>query len=97
MTASFGKRDLIEAFEKLDEELARRGVRAELFVVGGAAMAIAYDARRATTDVDAIFVPSDVVRDASRAVVEQLDLDPEWLNDGAKGFAPGRADVPRAI
>ncbi len=28
MTSSFGKSDLIEAFERLDEELARRGVRA---------------------------------------------------------------------
>lgn len=89
MTYSFGKSDLIDAFERLDAELARRGVRAELFVVGGAAMAIAYDARRTTTDVDAIFVPSDVVREASRAVAEQLELDPEWLNDGAKSFAPG--------
>ena len=62
MTYSFGKSDLIDAFERLDEELSRRGVRAELFVVGGAAMAIAYDARRTTTDVDAIFVPSEVVR-----------------------------------
>lgn len=46
MTSSFDKLDLIEAFECLDEELARRDVRAELFVVGGAAMAIAYDDRR---------------------------------------------------
>jgi hypothetical protein len=63
VTSSFDKQGLIDAFELLDEELARRGVRAELFVVGGAAMAIAYDARRTTTDVDAIFVPSDVVRE----------------------------------
>lgn len=52
-------------------------------------MSVAYDARRTTTDVDAIFVPSDVVRDAAKVVAEQLHLEPEWLNDGAKGFAPG--------
>lgn len=89
MTSSLDKQELLHAFGCLDEELERRGVRAELFVVGGAAMAIAYDARRTTTDVDAIFVPSEVVRDAARVVAEQLDLDPDWLNDGAKGFAPG--------
>lgn len=50
MTFSVGKRDLFEVFEFLDDELAPRGVRAELFVVGGAAMAIAYDARRTTDD-----------------------------------------------
>jgi hypothetical protein len=36
MTSSFGKRELFEVFEFLDDELARRGVRAELFVVEGA-------------------------------------------------------------
>jgi hypothetical protein len=89
VTSSFDKQGLIDAFECLDEELARRGVRAELFVVGGAAMAIAYDTRRTTTDVDAIFAPSDVVREAARDVARQLELEPDWLNDGAKGFAPG--------
>jgi hypothetical protein len=89
MTSSFDKQDLIEAFGCLDGELARRGVRAELFVVGGAAMAIAYDARRTTTDVDAIFVSSDAVREAATEVAEQLGLEPDWLNDGAKSFAPG--------
>jgi hypothetical protein len=89
VTSSFDKQDLIGAFECLGEELERRGVRAELFVVGGAAMAIAYDARRTTADVDAIFVPSDVVRDAARVVAEELKLEPDWLNDGAKSFAPG--------
>lgn len=47
-----------------------------------------HDGRRTTTDVDAIFVPSDIVREAAKAVATQLDLEPEWLNDGEKGFAP---------
>ena len=89
MTSSFGKRELIEAFELLDDELSERGIRAELFVVGGAAMAIAYDTRRTTTDVDAIFTPTSEVRAAARVVAESLGLEPDWLNDGAKGFAPG--------
>jgi hypothetical protein len=89
VTSSFGKKELIEAFECLDDELARRGVRAELFVVGGAAISIAYAARRTTTDVHAIFMPSDIVREAAIAVAEKLNLEPDWLYDGAKGFAPG--------
>ena len=37
-----------EAFRRLGDRLARRGVVADLYVFGGAAMALAYDSRRAT-------------------------------------------------
>ena len=53
-----GKAELSAALHALDEELERANVRAEIFIVDGAAMAIAYDARRSTIDVDAVFAPS---------------------------------------
>jgi hypothetical protein len=74
---------------ELDEELKILNVRGEIFVVGGAAMAIAYDTRRATADVDAVFVPSSEVRTAASRVAERLNLEPDWLNDGAEAFMPG--------
>jgi Nucleotidyltransferase of unknown function (DUF6036) len=80
---------LLRALRALDEELAPTGTRADLFIVGGAAMAVAYDARRATVDVDAVFVPADEVRRAARRVAGRLGLDENWLNDGAKAFIPG--------
>ncbi len=46
-----------DAFRRLGDRLARRGVVADLYVFGGAAMALAYDARRTTRDIDAIFQP----------------------------------------
>jgi hypothetical protein len=46
-----------EAFRRLGDRLARRGVVADLYVFGGAAMALAYDSRRTTRDVDALFKP----------------------------------------
>lgn len=87
--ALLDRRELLEALAGLDEELGILGVRGEVFIVGGAAMAIAYDTRRATADVDAIFVPSIEVRMAASRVAERLNLEPDWLNDGAKAFMPG--------
>jgi hypothetical protein len=54
----FGRAEMERAFTALGERLAGRGVVADVFVVGGAAMALAYDATRVTRDIDATFVPT---------------------------------------
>jgi hypothetical protein len=41
-----------EAFRRLGDRLVRRGVVADIYVICGAAMALAYDARRSTRDID---------------------------------------------
>jgi hypothetical protein len=58
-----GRADLERAFTRLGDRLVGRGVVADIFVVGGAAMALAYDATRVTRDVDAIFVPHGTKRE----------------------------------
>jgi hypothetical protein len=69
-----------EAFRRLGDRLARRGVVADLYVFGGAAMALAYDSRRATRDVDALFKPHGIVAEEALAVAAELDLPRWWLN-----------------
>jgi hypothetical protein len=66
-----------------------RGGRGRTSSVGGAAIAIAYDSARATRDLDAVFLPTDVVRQAALAVAERRGLADDWLNDAVKGFLPG--------
>ena len=80
---------ILAVFEALSAELERRGIKGQVFVVGGAAMALAYDARRVTRDVDAVFEPKDKVYQAARAVAESEGLPDDWLNDAVKGFLPG--------
>jgi len=78
------------AFRRLGERLARRGVVADLYVFGGAAMALAYDARRSTRDIDAVFQPHGIVLDEARAVANELGLPQWWLNEQASVYvAPG--------
>lgn len=89
MSSGFNREKIRRALERLSDELARRGVRAELFMVGGGAIAMAYSARRVTRDVDAIFEPKTVVYDAARVVAQDLSLPDDWLNDAVKSFTPG--------
>jgi predicted nucleotidyltransferase len=83
---------LEQAFTALGERLARRGVVADVFVVGGAAMALAYDATRVTRDVDARFVPHGIVLDEARQVAQDLGLPPWWLNEQATVYISGKDD-----
>ena len=74
MSTGLGREDIRALLDDLSAELAARGARAELFLVGGAALAVAYDATRATRDLDAVFVPTDVVRQAASAVAEHREV-----------------------
>jgi hypothetical protein len=80
--------DIERAFAALSDELQRHRRRAELVVVGGAALVLLFRARESTKDVDAYFVEPEAsaVREAAEAVARRLDLPGDWLNDGAKGF-----------
>ncbi len=63
---------------------------ADVYVFGGAAMALAYDARRATRDIDAVFQPHGVVLEEAHAVADELGLPHWWLNEQASVYvAPG--------
>jgi hypothetical protein len=88
-----------DAFRRLGDRLARRGVVADLYVFGGAAMALAYDARRSTRDIDAVFQPHGVVLDEARAVADELGLPQWWLNEQASAYvAPGGdTNAPRVF
>lgn len=77
--------EILRALTALGRRLADRNVIGELYVVGGAAIALAFDERRATRDVDAVFEPKLIVYEAAALVAEELDLPEGWLNDGVLG------------
>lgn len=84
------------ALTRLGERLARRGVTADVYVFGGAAMALAYDARRATRDIDALFKPHGVVVEEARAVADELGLPHWWLNEQASVYVASGGDANAA-
>lgn len=86
------REQIVDALTALGERLSERGIEGEVYVVGGAAIAIAFDARRATRDVDAVFEPKQEVYAAADEIGDALGLPPGWLNDGVKGFVAGPDD-----
>lgn len=83
------REEIIAALTDLATELQRRGTSADMYVVGGAAIALAFDERRATRDIDAVFEPKNVVYEAAATVAEKRGLPSGWLNDAVKGFLAG--------
>jgi len=67
--------------EKLSGALERRRVKGEIVLYGGAAMVLALKARPSTKDVDAVFVPKDLIYQAAREVEDQYGAPESWLND----------------
>jgi predicted nucleotidyltransferase len=82
------REQMVHALERLGTVLHSRGLDANLYVVGGAAMAFAYKRDRVTRDIDAIVAPNEEVFAAAREVGEELKLPEEWINDTARAFLP---------
>jgi len=83
------KKQILKLLKELGMRLVEQGIDGEIGIVGGAAMVLAFDARAATTDIDAIFKPSDIIRKVAHKIAQENKLPPDWLNDGVKGFLPG--------
>lgn len=81
--------DVRSLLAELGRRLSARGVEATIYIVGGAAMALQFDTRRVTVDIDAIFHPEATVAEEARSMATEHDLPDDWLNNSARAFAPG--------
>lgn len=75
------------AFSMLGARAIDAGRIVDMAVYGGSALALAYDLRRTTKDVDAVYESDkDFVPRAVAAIAIELDLPEDWLNDAVKGY-----------
>jgi hypothetical protein len=89
---SLTRADIRRLFQSLDGELATDGVEGEVYLVGGAVMCLVFDARPATRDVDAVFRPVKLVREAAARVAVKEGVPAGWLNDAVKGYLSPRGE-----
>lgn len=90
--ARLTRADIHRLFELLDAELGAKGVEGEIYLVGGAVMCLAFDARPSTRDLDAYFRPAAAIRTAAARVAARAGVPDDWLNDAVKGFLSPRGD-----
>jgi hypothetical protein len=84
---------ILTALESLSKQLGERGITGEICLFGGTVMVLAFTARVATKDVDAVFQPAQTIRELAKSVGEQLRLPVNWLNDGVKGYVSARHET----
>jgi predicted nucleotidyltransferase len=92
------REELREALGELAERLDRQHVSARIYIIGGAAMALAYDAERATRDIDAVILDHHTaVTNAVREIGKEHGWPTSWLNEQASSYVPQVADAHQRV
>ena len=90
----FTRERLTELLHALSDALKERGQRGALYIVGGAAVSLLYNATRRTGDVDArIESDRDAMRLAALEVARRKGIEATWLNDAVRVFIPRQEDT----
>ena len=94
MNGMLGRERLKALLEKLSKRLERDGVRARMYLVGGALMALEFDRDRATWDIDVrIETNDDTVNRAVLEIAREEGLPGTWLNEQNTPYMPTRVDT----
>lgn len=92
--ALLGKNEIRESLTRLGQLAAEQEIHINLLLLGGALMALRYDARETTRDIDVLIrepQPIQVVRKFAKTISMEKDWPDDWLNDAAKAFLIGES------
>lgn len=92
------REEMLACFTDVAEILSRRRVSARVYIVGGAAMALAYDCDRYTHDVDGWVTKGySELTEAVREVARRRGLPDSWLNEQASSYIPRGGDAREKV
>ncbi len=84
----FNRDEMESALAELADQLNTRNVKAKIYLVGGAVMVLAFDARFTTGDIDGSIHPTDDVLAVAAEIGQRRGLGAEWLNNSAQQVIP---------
>jgi len=84
---------ITNALKRLGECATEEGLTLEVCLYGGTLMMLAYDARNATKDVDAVVQPAEVGKRLIKKVAKELQLPENWLNDDVRMFIAPKGET----
>ena len=88
-----GRSDLLRLFDELSRELRHHRTSAHVYVIGGAAMSLAYARNRLAEDVNARFdAGHHRLGQAVRSVARRHGLPERWLNEQVVSAVPRSPD-----
>lgn len=88
MPATMSSAQVRELLEELAASLDRAGLSAGIRVVGGAAISLLDESRRATADIDAVILPGGVADQIVEEMTIKYSLPPDWINQAALAYVP---------
>lgn len=80
MQVLLSRDDLIRGIKELAVRAEARGIAADIYVVGGAALALKYFDRDATVDIDASARHWDLLEPIVEEIAKDFDWAPSWFN-----------------
>lgn len=78
--------------ERLNAELANKGVKGDLFLLGGAVICLVFEAGESSGESDDFFQPVRVVRAAAKRVAVLLGYPENWLNDAVMAYLGNKGE-----
>lgn len=89
MVQEFGRDTILRLLTELGRRLHEQGLSMHIYLVEGAAMALTYDNRRVTRDIDGIFDRSEIESSIIHQMAIEFGLAEDWLNAAARPYVPG--------
>jgi hypothetical protein len=88
MQVLLSREDLIRGIKELSVRAENKGIAADIYVVGGAALALKYFDRDATVDIDARAKQWEMLQPIVEEIANDFDWAPNWFNVLATQFVP---------